>query len=234
MSYLNERMRTTKDFGTDITEVTTAGVILAGDAANKSFLRYTAATRIRSFSGLFNGQELVIANANTVALELTNEDALASANDRIITGSGASVFIQPGALAFLKYDSIAGRARLLAGGGANGFDAGVNAVETLAAGASMTTIGNGFRKYRVIGSAAGENVLSTTPFGATQASEGAAFLIVGTSSANYPVYRPSNNNEGFVGQGDFEATNQAQLLVEYDSVSRRWIEISRMTPVFNF
>lgn len=225
-----ERMRTTKDFVTDMVANATVGAILNLDVAGISFLRFSDATQIRSLINGFGGQELVFANANTASLEVSNEDTGGTASGRIITGTGASVYIAAGGLGFLKYDLTTARWRLLAGGGSSGFDAGANAVQSLAAATSMATIGNGMRKYRV-DSTGGEVVLSMTPFGATQASEGAAFLITGTSDTNYPIYRPSSNNEGFRGQGDFAATNGAQLFVCYDSVSRRWVEISRSTPV---
>jgi hypothetical protein len=85
----------------------TNGAINNVPTANISFIRFTGASPV--VSGFADGGEnnklLIIAHAGTGVLTLKNLNNLSTANNKIITGYGEDITLQPGHNAILIYDS---------------------------------------------------------------------------------------------------------------------------------
>jgi hypothetical protein len=79
-----------------------------------SSVRLTGASAqtITGITGGANGRILTIINAAATAATLTNEDALSTAGNRIITGTGASISLPAGSSITLIYDNAATRWRV--------------------------------------------------------------------------------------------------------------------------
>lgn len=112
MSYLNEKVTVAKDFYTTRgTDVSTSGTISALTNDGSSFIRLTAATQVTSIVAASGGKELVLVNANTVALLIKNLSGTAA--NQIITGIGLDISLPAGASIFLKYDDAASKWRVV-------------------------------------------------------------------------------------------------------------------------
>lgn len=101
------------------TDYATTGAQNDVDLGNGSYIRYTGAGTA-SFTGIginggaaqagnLNGRLLIIRNAGTGILTLTNQDVTSAVGNRIITGTGGSWAIPVGGVAQLQYDSTAAR-----------------------------------------------------------------------------------------------------------------------------
>jgi hypothetical protein len=93
-------------------DITTAGALTSVNVTGISHVRFTAATSIEAFNPIANGKILIVHNTNTVPLVLKNETG-ATANQRIVTGTGADYSLPPGEVAILTYNNAATRWKLL-------------------------------------------------------------------------------------------------------------------------
>lgn len=97
----------------------TVGVVNALSSASKSNIRLTAATVLNGIANGSNGKNLFISNATGAPIVINNESVLASANNRILTGLGASITIGIDGSVLLIYDATTLRWRI-AGDGVQG------------------------------------------------------------------------------------------------------------------
>ncbi len=102
----------------------TVGDIIALDTAQKSFLRFTAATTLHSLLGITvtNLNKLVIIlNKNSSNLLIKNESLTEStATNRILTGTGIDIELLPNSSIILIYDYNSTRWHIIGGTGSGG------------------------------------------------------------------------------------------------------------------
>jgi fibronectin-binding autotransporter adhesin len=94
-------------------DFSTAGTTNNAIFANASLIRLTAATA-QTITGIQNGRDgyiLTVVNAGLVDATLTNEDTNSTNLNRITTGSGGSILLQPGSSIILVYDGAGQRWR---------------------------------------------------------------------------------------------------------------------------
>lgn len=103
------------------TDVSTSGTITALSVVDTSNVRLTAADAVAGIvapvAPVTSGKVLLLTNANTNLMFINDEDASATAANRITTGTSAPVQVSPGAVVMLAYDSAASRWRILGGTG---------------------------------------------------------------------------------------------------------------------
>lgn len=100
------------------TDITTAGVIVALDVSNISFVKLTAATELQGIvapeSPAIDGKLVTITNASSADLLISNESGGASANNRIVTGTSRNMRITAEASFTATYDVGSSRWRVTA------------------------------------------------------------------------------------------------------------------------
>lgn len=102
-------------------DVVTAGTIANLSVAGNSNVRLTAATTVQGIVAPIinaaNGKILYLTNANTTELVIPDQDAGATAENRIITGTETEITLSVGSMIGLQYDATASRWRVLGGTG---------------------------------------------------------------------------------------------------------------------
>jgi hypothetical protein len=104
------------------TDYVTTGSQNDVDLGTASTVRYIGAG-IATFTGLDNGADgkiLILHNDSGSTLSLANEDVLSTAQNRIVTGSGAQLDLTTGKAVMLQYDASALRWRVVGGTGSGG------------------------------------------------------------------------------------------------------------------
>jgi len=220
MAFFPERLQTTKEL------ITREGaVIAAGDNVNLngvSFVRVTSGTTLTGFAGGISGYELTIINNTGADLTVAN-DVTSTNGNRIVTGTGGNIALPNGAALYLKWSAglLTGGAWQVVGGVAGGFK--TSLVQSLSAGGTPTIGTQPFQRIKVQGNAAAVS-MATTLAGGT---DGMSILFQGNDSTNTVTIAINDAANGWILNGDIVLSKYSTLLVQYDSVLQRWIEISR-------
>jgi len=223
MAFFPERLQTTKELVTREGTAVTAGT--ATDPGGTSFIRVTGGTTLSGLTGGLSGYELTIINSTGADLTIVNNDTvLGAANgNKIVTGTGGNIALPNGAALYLKWSAnlLTGGAWQVVGGVAGGFK--TSAVQSISAGGTPTIGTQPFQRINVKGNAAAVS-LATTLAGGT---DGMTLLFVGEDSTNTVTIAINDAANGWILNGDIVLSKYSTLLVQYDSVLQRWIEISR-------
>jgi len=220
MAFFPERLQTTKEL------ITREGaVIAAGDNVNLngvSFVRVTSGTTLTGFAGGISGYELTIINNTGADLTVAN-DVTSTNGNRIVTGTGGNIALPNGAALYFKWSAnlLTGGAWQVVGGVAGGFK--TSATQNITAGGTPTIGTQPFQRIKVQGNAAAVN-MATTLAGGT---DGMTILFQGNDSTNTVTIAINDAANGWILNGDIVLSKYSTLLVQYDSVLQRWIEISR-------
>jgi len=220
MAFFPERLQTTKEL------ITREGaVIAAGDNVNLngvSFVRVTSGTTLTGFAGGISGYELTIINNTGADLTVAN-DVTSTNGNRIVTGTGGNIALPNGAALYLKWSAglLTGGAWQVVGGVAGGFK--TSLVQSLSAGGTPTIGTQPFQRIKVQGNAAAVS-MATTLAGGT---DGMTLLFIGNDSTNTVTIAQNDASDGWILNGDIVLSKYSTLLVQYDSTTSRWVEISR-------
>jgi len=220
MAFFPERLQTTKEL------ITREGaVIAAGDNVNLngvSFVRVTSGTTLTGFAGGISGYELTIINNTGADLTVAN-DVTSTNGNRIVTGTGGNIALPNGAALYLKWSAglLTGGAWQVVGGVAGGFK--TSLVQSLSAGGTPTIGTQPFQRIKVQGNAAAVS-MATTLAGGT---DGMTLLFIGNDSTNTVTIAQNDASNGWILNGDVVLSKYSTLLVQYDSTTSRWVEISR-------
>lgn len=112
------------------TDSTTTGTNTTLAAFTTGIVRLTNAS-LTSLSGIpagVNGQTLTIENVTGASYVLNNDEATATAADRILTGNSAPITIKDTASILLKYDGTTARWRVIGGSGSGSGSGAVNLI----------------------------------------------------------------------------------------------------------
>ena len=221
MAFFPERLQTTKEL---ITREGTA--IVAGNnvaLGGVSFVRATSGTSLTGLADGISGYELTLINSTGADLTIANDSASSSNGNKIVTGTGGDIALPNGAALYLKWSAnlLTGGAWQVVGGVAGGFK--TSLVQSLSAGGTPTIGTQPFQRIKVQGNAAAVN-MATTLAGGT---DGMTILFQGNDSTNTVTIAINDAANGWILNGDIVLSKYSTLLVQYDSVLQRWIEISR-------
>ena len=221
MAFFAERLLTTKEL---ITREGTA--IVAGNnvaLGGSSFVRITSGTSLTGLADGLSGYELTLINNAGADVTIANNSGSSSNGNKIVTGTGGDIALPNGAALYLKWSAnlLTGGAWQVVGGVAGGFK--TSAVQSLSAGGTPTIGTQPFQRIKVQGNAAAVS-MATTLAGGT---DGMTILFQGNDSTNTVTIAINDAANGWILNGDIVLSKYSTLLVQYDSVLQRWIEISR-------
>jgi hypothetical protein len=221
MAFFPERLQTTKELITREGAAIVAGnnVALGG----VSFVRATSGTSLTGLAGGISGYELTLINNTGADLTIANDSASSSNGNKIVTGTGGNIALPNGAALYLKWSAnlLTGGAWQVVGGVAGGFK--TSAVQSLSAGGTPTIGTQPFQRIKVAGNAAAVD-MATTLAGGT---DGMELLFIGDDSTNTVTIAENDASDGFILNGDVVLSKFSTLLVQYDSATSRWVEVSR-------
>lgn len=208
---------------------TVTGTAATAGAATTSYKRLTVGGTLVSLAGLAapspsEGRLMIVQNATGATISVLNEDAGASAADRIVTGTGATLSLSSGASLWVVYDVATSRWDVIGGSGGGGYAN--SASLSLAGGGTISGVTSGFQKVRVQGASAAVT-LSSTPFGTTAPLDGTEVVLVGNSNTNTVTITYNDAAKGVVCNGDVALTKGANAVFIYDATLDRWLEKSR-------
>ena len=221
MAFFPERLQTTKEL---ITREGTA--IVAGNnvaLGGVSFVRATSGTSLTGLADGISGYELTLINSTGADLTIANNSASSSNGNKIVTGTGGDIALPNGAALYLKWSAnlLTGGAWQVVGGVAGGFK--TSLVQSLSAGGTPTIGTQPFQRIKVQGNAAAVS-MATTLAGGT---DGMTLLFIGNDSTNTVTIAQNDASNGWILNGDVVLSKYSTLLVQYDSTTSRWVEISR-------
>jgi len=221
MAFFPERLQTTKELITREGAAIVAGnnVALGG----VSFVRATSGTSLTGLADGISGYELTLINNTGADLTIANNSASSSNGNKIVTGTGGNIALPNGAALYLKWSAnlLTGGAWQVVGGVAGGFK--TSAVQSLSAGGTPTIGTQPFQRIKVAGNAAAVD-MATTLAGGT---DGMELLFIGDDSTNTVTIAENDASDGFILNGDVVLSKFSTLLVQYDSATSRWVEVSR-------
>lgn len=190
------------------------GNVAALDAASKSLIRMTgAAPVIQGIAAPLTASLLLLMNVTGADFLIKNNDAAATAADRVLTGTGSDFRLKNDALALLQYDNSAQRWRLLGGGG------GGSATSSNFTGTSITLSSDTAQIFRYTGGSA-----QTATFTTTAAVDGAEVMLLGTSDTNTVTIAQSAS---VLLNGDWVGYRGSTLTLRWDSGLSAMIEVAR-------
>jgi len=221
MAFFPERLQTTKEL---ITREGTA--IVAGNnvaLGGVSFVRATSGTSLTGLADGISGYELTLINSTGADLTIANDSASSSNGNKIVTGTGGDIALPNNAALYLKWSAnlLTGGAWQVVGGVAGGFK--TSLVQNISAGGTPTIGTQPFQRIKVQGNAAAVS-MATTLAGGT---DGMTLLFIGNDSTNTVTIAQNDASNGWILNGDVVLSKYSTLLVQYDSTTSRWVEISR-------
>jgi len=221
MAFFPERLQTTKELITREGTAIAAGnnVALGG----VSFVRATSGTSLTGLADGISGYELTLINSTGADLTIANNSASSSNGNKIVTGTGGDIALPNGAALYLKWSAnlLTGGAWQVVGGVAGGFK--TSLVQNISAGGTPTIGTQPFQRIKVQGNAAAVS-MATTLAGGT---DGMTLLFIGNDSTNTVTIAQNDASNGWILNGDVVLSKYSTLLVQYDSTTSRWVEISR-------
>ncbi len=222
MAFFPERLQTTKELITREGTAIAAGnnVALGG----VSFVRATTgALPLTGLADGISGYELTLINSTGADLTIANDSASSSNGNKIVTGTGGDIALPNGAALYLKWSAnlLTGGAWQVVGGVAGGFK--TSLVQNISAGGTPTIGTQPFQRIKVQGNAAAVS-MATTLAGGT---DGMTLLFIGNDSTNTVTIAQNDASDGWILNGDVVLSKYSTLLVQYDSTTSRWVEISR-------
>jgi hypothetical protein len=205
-------------------DIATAASITAL-SSSKALVRFTGSTAtsilgIAAPSGTF---AVTLHNASTAVVTLQNEDAGATAADRL--SIGAAIALNPGETAELFYDSTATRWKSKSGSG-GGFS---NAMSSQTATSGGTFTKDTTKKYQTIVAAgtAPQDTVSTTCFGAGSGlTDGSILVVVGTSDTNTFIIPQADVANGILMDGNIEFTKGKSASFMWINSLTRYVRIA--------
>jgi hypothetical protein len=140
-----------------------------------------------------------------------------------VTGTGGDIALPNGAALYLKWSAnlLTGGAWQVVGGVAGGFK--TSLVQSLSAGGTPTIGTQPFQRIKVQGNAAAVSMATTL----TGGTDGMTLLFIGNDSTNTVTIAQNDAANGWILNGDVVLSKYSTLLVQYDSTTSRWVEISR-------
>lgn len=210
-------------------------LVSAADNATGSAVTLTAATTplvsltnasLVSVAGLpagESGQVAYLINNTGVNVNILDEDAGATAANRIRTGTAATVTVQDHGTIILIYDSSASRWNMIGGGGGSGSS---RHVATFT-GTSITPNALSYDQTWTY-NAGSSQTFSTTGFGTISSLlSGMRITIAGSSDTNTLTINDSDISDGRIMNGNAVLGRGQSIMFEYNSTVARLIEISR-------
>lgn len=202
-------------------DITTAGsgvtIAAPGVLVNNLIGALTSLSGITAVTGV---QPLILVNKTGSDLIVKNEDATATAANRIITGTANDLTFKSLASLWLIYDLTAARWRVV--GGSGGSNIVVASSLSLAASGTLTLDPTSTVQSILIQGASAPVTLSTTPFGSTAPQNGTVVKLIGNSDLYMVTIPTSDVAKGVIGYSATLAKGQTGTY-EYNSTLDRYV-----------
>lgn len=200
-----------------------AGSDLTLTQPTKSMIRLTGAvTSLAGIGAVADRRYVVLLNATGSTIVIKN-DQVATASDRILTGSGNNISLKPNASLWLIYDVTSSKWRVIGGSGSGGGYV-TRSTVTLSEGDFIPTTTDLRQLFVVEGNAAAVTA-SLTPFGTTGGwDDGTEIVLIGNSDTNTVSILANDAAKGVV--GNFTACELVKYSVFkciYLSAVDRWV-----------
>lgn len=171
---------------------------------------------------------LIIVTNLTGSDVVVKNDQIATAADRIVTGTGINITMANTSNIWLYYDTVNSRWRIVGGSGSGGgamFMTGTRgSPNNIVAGTGVAYVSiNGARQTWFVATASGEVTVSATPQITAGSVVGYELFLIGTSDDNYPTFHDGN---GLALKGDWSGLLNSVLKLIWDGTN--WVETGRI------
>lgn len=171
-----------------------------------------------------SGQVVYVINNTGVSIDILDENAGATAENRIRTGSAADATIQNHGTIILVYNAASSRWNMIGGSGAGG--GGTRYVSTFT-GTSVTPDGTASSQTFLYNAGSSQS-FSATGFGTIASlTDGVQITLMGSSDTNTLTIADSDIADGRLMNGDAVLGKGNAITFEYNSTLARMVEISR-------
>lgn len=191
------------------------------------FVRLTNAslTSVCGITAPSTSRIVCVTNFTGAAITIVN-DATATAANRIITGSAADLSVANTASIFLFYDTTSSRWRIIGGSGGGSTSWDTSSQQTLSGSGAVTISLTKALQMAIVAGNGAAVTLSSTPFGSTDAADGAVIHLIGASDTNTVTITANDAANGCV--GNFSSITLAKYdscKFQYSSTLDRWVLI---------
>ena len=200
-------------------------------STSKPRVRITGAiaTALNGIDATGSNKSIIIFNAASQDITVKNQNASATATNRIITPSGGDLVVSANTSIEFIYDDTLTRWVIKAGAGTGSGGGGgalvVTSAQTISAGGTVTTSTVNPRQLRYVVSSGGFLDLSLTPFGNVGGwADGTEIILIGTNDDNTLRIQFNDANYGVVGNfSELILTKNMKATLIWDNTNLRWI-----------
>lgn len=218
------------DFALRFTADASIGDVDALSTLGKGAIRLTGALlNLRGIDNGVNGKIVLLKNATGGAITIKNDNGNPSAEDRILTGTGADITINDGGAFIVSYDATAQRWSVIGGAGSGGGGGGLSRSVSGTRGSPLSITAVGGISFSAIGDedqyiqgSGGAVDISATPQIQAGSVDGQRLCLIGRSNDNTVLFE---NGSGLVLNGPAELSEDDTLCVRWDGTN--WVEVSR-------
>ena len=179
-----------------------------------------ALTVLSGITAATGSQPLILVNKTGADLTVKNEDATATAANRIITGTGAELTFKSDASLWLIYDLSGARWRIV--GGAGGSTAKISSSLALAGSGAISLDASSNLQTILVQGSSTPVTLSNTPFTTTAPQNGTVVKLIGNSDTNTVEIPANDAAKGVLGYSITLGKGQT-VTYEYNSTLDRYV-----------
>lgn len=183
-------------------------------------------TSVAGFSSGTNGKLVTYVNGTGATLSVLNENAGASASDRILTGTGSDLSVADGASILLVYDNASSRWRIVGGSGGGGYStngSGTRASPTNVSAGTTVTVANAKQSLIYVQGNGASVTMTANPQLTTSGIDANNVLVVRGRNDTQTVTFISGN--GLALRGNCTLAADDSLTLMFDGTN--WVELSR-------
>ena len=183
-------------------------------------------TSVAGFSSGTNGKLVTYVNGTGATLTVLNENAGATASNRILTGTGSDLSVADGASILLVYDNASSRWRIVGGSGGGGFStngSGTRASPTNVSAGTTVTVANAKQSVIYVQGNGASVTMTANPQLTTSGMDANNVLVVRGRNDSQTVTFISGN--GLSLNGNCTLAADSSLTLMFDGTN--WVELSR-------
>lgn len=205
----------------DVANNTIAGADQTASAPTTLVVNLTGAlTSLIGIGATVGEQALILVNKTGGDVTVKNENASATAANRIITGTGAELTFKSDASLWLIYDLAGARWRIV--GGAGGSTAKISSSLALAGSGTLSLDASSNLQTILVQGASAPVTLSNTPFTTTAPQNGTVVKLIGNSDSNTVEIPANDAAKGVLGYSITLGKGQT-VTYEYNSTLDRYV-----------
>lgn len=226
-SFSNKTFSNKTNFSAEIVgavdDILTAGSAVTIASPVKLVNNLTGAlTSLSGITSVTGAQPLILVNKTGGDVTVKNEDATATAANRIITGTSLDLTLKNGASLWAIYDTTSSRWRIVGGSGSGGSTDTQNTNLSLSASGTISiSTTDQIQTWLIAGNSAAVT-LSLTPFGTTAPVNGAEIVLIGNSLTDTVTFSANDASKGILGYG-FTLSRGQVVTLKYNSTLDRYV-----------